>query len=41
MTQDLYGQMFPDRLDAVADAMDAARTRALAARPTTVLHESP
>lgn len=29
MTQDLYGHLFPDRLDAVADAMDKARTRAL------------
>jgi integrase len=37
MTQDLYGHLFPDRLDAVADAMDAARTRALAARPLTVV----
>lgn len=37
MTQDLYGHLFPDRLDAVADAMDAARTRALAARTLTVV----
>lgn len=29
MTLDLYGQLFPDRLDTVADAMDAARTVAL------------
>lgn len=36
MTQDLYGHLFPDRLDAVADAMDAARTRALATRPATI-----
>lgn len=28
MTQDLCGPLFPDRLDAVADATDAARTRA-------------
>jgi hypothetical protein len=25
MTLDLYGHLFPDRLDVVADAMDAAR----------------
>lgn len=30
MTYDLYGHLFPDRLDVVADAMDAARTAALA-----------
>ena len=35
MTQDLYGHLFPDRLDAVADAMDAARTRALEGCPLT------
>jgi integrase len=29
MTLDLYGHLFPDRLDVVADAMDAARTTAL------------
>src|SRR3954447_11312984 len=29
MTLDLYGHPFPDRLDTVADAMDAARTVAL------------
>jgi len=29
MTLDLYGQLFGDRLDVVADAMDAARTAAL------------
>jgi len=29
MTLDLYGHVFPDRLDTVADAMDAARTVAL------------
>ena len=29
MTLDLYGHLFPDRLDTVADAMDAARTVAL------------
>jgi integrase len=32
MTLDLYGHLFPDRLDVVADAMDAARTAALASR---------
>jgi integrase len=30
MTLDLYGHLFGDRLDTVADAMDAARTAALA-----------
>jgi integrase len=29
MTLDLYGHLFGDRLDVVADAMDAARTVAL------------
>lgn len=29
MTLDLYGHLFPDRLDTVADAMDKARTLAL------------
>ena len=29
MTLDLYGHLFPDRLDTVADAMDASRTVAL------------
>ena len=31
MTLDLYGQLFPDRLDTVEDAMGAARTVALTA----------
>ena len=31
MTLDRYGHLFPDRLDEVAEAMDAARTRVLAA----------
>ncbi len=31
MTLDLYGHLFPDRLDTVADAMDAARRVALEA----------
>ncbi|MBQ1081807.1 site-specific integrase [Nocardiopsis sp. B62] len=30
MTLDRYGHLFPDRLDEVADAMDAARVKALA-----------
>jgi integrase len=30
MTLDQYGHLFPDRLDVVADAMDAARSLALA-----------
>jgi hypothetical protein len=29
MTLDLYGHLFGDRLDVVADAMDAARASAL------------
>jgi integrase len=33
MTLDQYGHLFPDRLDVVADAMDAARTSALADVP--------
>ncbi|MGI8760934.1 MAG: tyrosine-type recombinase/integrase [Jatrophihabitantaceae bacterium] len=32
MTLDLYGHLFGDRLDVVSDAMDAARTAALAVR---------
>ena len=31
MTLDRYGHLFPDRLDEVADAMDDARQRVLAA----------
>ncbi|MFC7328054.1 tyrosine-type recombinase/integrase [Marinactinospora rubrisoli] len=31
MTLDLYGHLFPDRLDEVAEAMDAARVKAIAA----------
>lgn len=33
MTLDLYGHLFPDRLDVVADALDAARAAALVAPP--------
>jgi integrase len=33
MTLDLYGHLFPDRLDVVADAMDEARSSALAVEP--------
>jgi len=43
MTLDLYGHLFGDRLDVVADAMDAARTAALArvarSLPTTAVIE--
>ncbi|GAA4905197.1 hypothetical protein [Streptomonospora salina] len=31
MTLDRYGHLFPDRLDEVAEAMDAARVKATAA----------
>jgi integrase len=31
MTLDRYGHLFPDRLNEVAEAMDAARSRVLAA----------
>jgi integrase len=34
MTLDQYGHLFPDRLDVVADAMDAARSSALADMPS-------
>lgn len=37
MTLDLYGHLLPDRLDVVADAMDAARTSELAAVRVTVV----
>lgn len=33
MTLDIYGHLFPDRLDEVADAMDAARRASLAGVP--------
>ncbi|GAA1780784.1 site-specific integrase [Streptomonospora arabica] len=35
MTLDTYGHLFPDRLDEVADAMDAGRMKAAAARTDT------
>jgi len=35
MTLDLYGHLFADQLDEVADAMDAARAAAHAVRPTS------
>lgn len=41
MTLDLYGHLFPDRLDAVADAMEQARISALAAAAVTRLWPSP
>jgi hypothetical protein len=37
MTLDQYGHLFGDRLDVVADAMDAARTSALVSSSTTRL----
>ena len=37
MTLDLYGHLFPDRLDEVADALDAAARAAAVAR---LLHRS-
>ncbi len=36
MTLDTYGHLFPDRLDEVADAMDAGRMKAAAARAKTL-----
>lgn len=36
MTLDLYGHLFPDRLDEVADALDVGRSRALARRSALV-----
>lgn len=41
MTWDLYGHLFPDRLDVVADAMDAARAAALAAQRAAVGSDVP
>jgi integrase len=37
MTLDIYGHLWPDRLDEVANAMDAARKSALAARSSEAL----
>jgi integrase len=41
LTLDLYGHLFPDRLDVVADAMDAARTKALSDRHQTGTNRAP
>lgn len=40
MTLDLYGHLFPDRLDVVADAMEAAREAALGASAKADVPES-
>jgi integrase len=37
MTLDLYGHLFADRLDTVADALDAARQSELTARADLTL----
>ena len=41
MTLDQYGHLFGDRLDVVADAMDAARTKALSDRHQTGTKRAP
>jgi integrase len=41
MTLDLYGHLFGDRLDVVADAMDAARAKALSDRHQTGTKREP
>jgi integrase len=41
MTLDLYGHLFPDRLDTVADAMDAARAVALEAAVVAGTRQGP
>ena len=41
MTLDLYGHLFPDRLDLVADAMDADRVKALSDRHQTGTKQEP
>ena len=41
MTLDQYGHLFGDRLDVVADAMDAARADALADRHLTGTKRDP
>jgi len=40
MTLDLYGHLFTDRLDTIADALDLARVAALAGRPQVVPEEA-
>jgi integrase len=40
MTLDLYGHLFADQLDEVADAMDAARAAARAVRPSSAVLRS-
>jgi integrase len=39
MTLDQYGHLFPDRLDVVADAMEAARSSALSEAPSAAIRE--
>ncbi len=41
MTLDLYGHLFTDRLDTIADALDVARVAALAERPQPALVAEP
>jgi hypothetical protein len=41
MTLDQYGHLFGDRLDVVADAMDAARAKALSDRHHTGTKREP
>lgn len=41
MTLDVYGHLWPDRLDEVADAMDAARDRQLALAPVNAFERRP
>jgi hypothetical protein len=41
MTLDQYGHLFGDRLDVVADAMDAARAKALSERHQTGTKREP
>ena len=38
MTRDLYGNIFGERLDVVADAMDSARASTLSGDAPTVYH---
>jgi hypothetical protein len=41
MTLDQYGHLFGDRLDVVADAMDAARAKVLSDRHQTGTKQGP